>query len=204
MQELTTTRHNPQIDPFTNVWGWEISVYLFIGGLVAGLMILTGYFLLKGRHKNKESIINYVPLINVLLLSLGMGALFLDLEHKLFVWRLYTTFQIASPMSWGAWILILVYPALLANILIDPPHILSDNLAFVSKWSMKIRSKESYMNSIGLLNIIFGILLGIYTGVLLSTMCTRPLWNSSVLWLLFLVSGLSTAAAFGHMMAKDV
>jgi formate-dependent nitrite reductase membrane component NrfD len=60
------------------------------------------------------------------------------------------------------------------------------------------------MNNIGLLNIIFGIMLGIYTGVLLSSMGARPLWNSSVLWLLFLVSGLSTAAAFGHMVAKDV
>ena len=204
MQELTTTRHNPLIDPFTSVWGWEIPVYLFLGGLVAGLMIITGYFILKGKHKNPDSIVHYVLFLSIIFLTIGMGALFLDLSHKLFVWRLYTTFQITSPMSWGSWILLLVYPALIANILIDPPHILSDNLAFVSKWSMKIRSKESYIKNIGILNIIFGILLGIYTGVLLSTMGSRPLWNSSILWLLFLVSGLSTAAAFGHMVAKDV
>jgi protein NrfD len=204
MQELTTTRHNPFIDPFTSVWGWEIPVYLFLGGLVAGLMIITGYFILKGKHKNPDSIVHYVPFLSILFLSLGMGALFLDLSHKLFVWRLYTTFRITSPMSWGSWILLLVYPALIANILIDPPNILKNNSRLISKWSGTINSKESYMNKIGLLNIIFGIMLGIYTGVLLSTMGARPLWNSSVLWLLFLFSGLSTAAAFGHMVAKDV
>ena len=41
MNEITTTRHNPQIDPFTQVWGWEIPVYLFLGGLVAGMMIIS-------------------------------------------------------------------------------------------------------------------------------------------------------------------
>ena len=204
MQELTTTRHNPFIDPFTSVWGWEIPVYLFLGGLVAGLMIITGYFIIKGKHKNPDSIVHYVPFLSILFLTIGMVALFLDLSHKLFVWRLYTTFQITSPMSWGSWILLLVYPALMANIFIDPPQFLSVRFDFISKWSRIIRSKESYMNNVGLLNIIFGIMLGIYTGVLLSTMGARPLWNSSVLWLLFLVSGLSTAAAFGHMVAKDI
>jgi formate-dependent nitrite reductase membrane component NrfD len=41
-----------------------------------------------------------------------------------------------------------------------------------------------------------GASLGIYTGVLLGTMAARPLWNSALLGPLFLVSGLSTGAAF--------
>jgi len=41
-----------------------------------------------------------------------------------------------------------------------------------------------------------GAALGIYTGVLLGTMAARPLWNSALLGPLFLVSGLSTGAAF--------
>ena len=44
-----------------------------------------------------------------------------------------------------------------------------------------------------------GIGLGIYTGVLLSTMVARPLWNSAILGPLFLVSGLSAAAAMMHL-----
>ncbi len=203
MQELTTTRHNPQIDPFTAVWGWEIPVYLFLGGLVAGMMVIAGYFLYKEKYKNAESIVNYIPLLSVLFLSSGMGALFLDLEHKLFVWRLYTTFKISSPMSWGAWILILVYPVILANALISPPEFILNRFPQLKKITAALISKPDLIKKIGIGNMILGSMLGVYTGVLLSTMGSRPLWNTSVLWLLFLVSGLSTAAAFIHMIAKN-
>jgi hypothetical protein len=59
--------------------------------------------------------------LSLALLTLGMLALFLDLEYKTHVWRLYTTFEPLSPMSWGAWILLLVYPALVANLLLGLP-----------------------------------------------------------------------------------
>ena len=52
-------------------------------------------------------------------------------------------------------------------------------------------------------NIILAIILGIYTGILLSAFNARPLWNTSLLGPLFLVSGLSTAAATIMWMAKD-
>ena len=51
--------------------------------------------------------------------------------------------------------------------------------------------------------MVLGTLLGMYTGVLLSSFGARPLWNSAMLWMLFLVSGLSSAAAFVHMIAWD-
>lgn len=204
MQELTTTRHNPQIDPFTHVWGWEIPVYLFLGGMVAGMMIISGYFLFSKRYKETSCACYTLPLISLVLLSFGMFALFLDLEHKLFVWRLYTTFRISSPMSWGAWILILVYPAIIANLLIGPPSFLINKFPQLNKVTTFINQKPRLLQNIGIVNMLFGGMLGIYTGVLLSTMGSRPLWNSSILSILFLVSGLSTAAAFVHMIAKNV
>jgi len=204
MLELTTTRHNPQIDPFIAVWGWEIPVYLFLGGLVAGMMIIAGYFLFKEKHKNSDSIANYIPILSILFLSLGMGALFLDLEHKLYVWRLYTTFQITSPMSWGAWILILVYPVIIANMLMVPPSFILNWFPTLNKITAYINSRPRLIQNIGIGNMLLGGMLGVYTGVLLSTMGSRPLWNTSILWVLFLVSGLSTAAAFVHMIAKNV
>lgn len=204
MNELTTTRHNFQIDPTMTVWGWEIPVYLFLGGLVAGMMIISGYFLFKGRNNEKTCSCFFLPLFSIVLLSLGMGSLFLDLEHKLHVWRLYTTFQISSPMSWGSWILILVYPALFANILLRPPKLLLSKIAFLSEWSAKLNQNQTWIKNIGLSNMLLGGMLGIYTGVLLSAMGSRPLWNSSILAILFLVSGLSSAAAFVHMIAKNV
>lgn len=203
MQELTTTRNNPLIDPAMTVWGWEIPVYLFLGGLVAGMMIISGYFLFKGRDKDKECSCFYLPILSAILLSLGMLSLFLDLEHKLHVWRLYTTFQITSPMSWGSWILLLVYPALIVNMVITPTEWLIKKLPVVQKLSDKMKEHPFAVKNVGVVNMLLGGMLGVYTGILLNTMGARPLWNTSLLWVLFLISGLSTAAAFVHMIAKD-
>ncbi len=59
------------------------------------------------------------------------------------------------------------------------------------------------VKSIGAINMVLGTLLGVYTGILLSALGARPLWGSSLLGPLFLVSGLSTAAAFVHLIARD-
>ena len=37
MLEITSTRANPMIDPAMHVWGWEIPVYLFLGGIGTAL-----------------------------------------------------------------------------------------------------------------------------------------------------------------------
>jgi formate-dependent nitrite reductase membrane component NrfD len=47
MNEFTNTRHNHLIDPVMHVWHWEIPLYLFLGGVVAGIMILTGVRMLR-------------------------------------------------------------------------------------------------------------------------------------------------------------
>lgn len=204
MLELTTTRSNPHIDPVMSVWGWEIPVYLFLGGMVAGMMIISGYFLFSKRYRDTSCACYTLPIISLILLSLGMIALFIDLEHKLFVWRLYTTFQISSPMSWGAWILILVYPVIIANLLMGPPKFIADFFPKINKVTTFINQRPRLIQNIGVANMLLGGLLGVYTGVLLSTMGARPLWNTSILWVLFLFSGLSAAAAFVHMIAKNV
>lgn len=203
MQELTTTRHNELIEPFMQVWSWQIPVYLFLGGLVAGLMIISGYLLLKGKFKEKNCSCSYLPVISLVLISIGMIALFLDLEHKLFVWRLYTAFRITSPMSWGAWILILVYAALLSYIVLFPPVLLKMIFPKLESVSRDFLASERTVKTIAAVNILLGTLLGIYTGILLSSLGARPLWNSSSLWLLFLVSGLSAASAFVHLISRN-
>ena len=111
--EIESGRHNIGVDPSLHIWGWEIPTYLFLGGMVAGLMVLSAlYELMRGRRPGSATL-RMAPLLALVLLSLGMGALFLDLEHKLYVWRFYLAFRPTSPMSWGSWILIFVYPAAL-------------------------------------------------------------------------------------------
>ncbi len=203
MRELVLTRHNELIDPVLRVWGWEIPVYLFLGGWVAGMMIIVGYLLLKGRHREPACLCALLPGLSVVLLSLGMLALFLDLEHKRFVWRLYTTVELTSPMSWGAWILLLVYPALAAAWLVRVPALARALLPPLDRASAWITGRPLAVRTVALLNMGLGIALGIYTGILLSSLGARPFWSSSLLGPLFLVSGLSAAAAFTHLVARD-
>ena len=51
--------------------------------------------------------------------------------------------------------------------------------------------------------LIYAIILGIYTGILLSAFNARPLWNTSILGPLFLASGLSAGAAATLMLSKN-
>jgi len=202
MRELTLTRHTHGIDPVLHVWGWEIPVYLFLGGMVAGAMVLLGYSFLTRKHRERACVCSVLPLVSLALLSVGMLALFLDLEHKLYTWRLYTTFEIASPMSWGAWILVLVYPALVAAFLVRPPAMVRGLWPAFDRaagWA----ASERGVRLIGLAQVGLGVSLGIYTGILLSSLGARPFWSSALLGPLFLVSGLSSAAAFTHMVARN-
>lgn len=203
MHDLTSTRNNELIDPILHIWGWEIPVYLFLGGLVAGFMIIAGYFTFKGHHKHSYFAAFYLPHLSLVLLSAGMFALFLDLEYKTHVWRLYTTFRVTSPMSWGSWILILVYPVLLLNTLVSVPPAFQNRIAWFDRLSALIRRSPAIVKNIGVANMLVGAALGMYTGILLSSLGARPLWNSSMLWILFLVSGLSSAAALVHLITSD-
>ena len=201
--ELVTTRHNELIDPALAIWGWEIPVYLFLGGMVAGMMIILGYFLFKGRSGELRCSCTILPGLSIVLLSLGMLALFMDLEHQWYFWRMYLTFKPASPMSWGTWILLLVYPALLGAMFIRMPEFIKSVFPSIGKLAEKARANTAFIRWVGISNMALGTMLGVYTGILLSAFGARPLWNSALLGPLFLVSGLSTAAAFVHLIARD-
>jgi formate-dependent nitrite reductase membrane component NrfD len=203
MTEILSTRANHLVDPIVHVWGWEIPVYLFLGGWVAGVMILSGFFLWQGRQTRRACTCFVLPLLAIVVLSLGMGALFLDLEHKLYTWRLYLTFMPWSPMSWGAWILILVYPVLAAMSLVRPPALLAAFFPVLDDWSAALNRKPRVLKVLAATSMASGVALGIYTGILLSALGARPFWNSALLGPLFLASGLSAGAAFAHMVARD-
>ena len=206
--EFVTTAHSPATDPQLHVWGWEIPVYLFLGGFTAGIMVLSGWALWKGRrnlrpHTSFALASSGLFLLGLATISLGMLALFLDLGHKLYVWRLYLTMEPWSPMSWGAWILLLVYPVLAAGVLLDPPQALLRRLPALRPLVEWMLANPLLRRWVGFVSIVTGVALGIYTGVLLSSLGARPLWSSALLGPLFLVSGLSTSAAFAHWASPE-
>ncbi|UCG86688.1 MAG: polysulfide reductase NrfD [Gemmatimonadota bacterium] len=200
MQELTTTRNNHSIDPVLHIWHGEIPLYLFLGGIVAGVMILTGLWFLLRPAAERSRALSLLPWASPVLLSIGMLFLWLDLEHPFNAWRFYLAFKIGSPMSWGAWILLLIYPAAILLAWVGSPATVRQQwlrrLSAVPKLDRVDGWATANVKFLAITNVIMGAALGIYTGVLLGTMAARPLWNSAILGPLFLVSGLSTAAAF--------
>ena len=208
--ELVHGRHNPAIDPTLQVWGWEIPVYLFLGGLAAGLLILPALLELQSGERAKSGGLRHAPWLSVVILSLGMGTLFLDLAFKLHVYRFYLAFRATSPMSWGSWILVLVYPvAMLLGLggLVD-----AERVALLS-WASRVRLGVPLRCALGRADALrrpllwaaagIGAGLGIYTGILLGAMSARPVWNSAILGPLFLTSGLSTGAALLLLLRLD-
>lgn len=192
-----------------HIWGWEVPVYLFLGGITAGIIILAALMILKKRGKDLPVSTNRVILWAPLFLTLGMGALFLDLANKQNVISFYLTFKITSVMSWGSWILLLIYPIsillILATFREGYPELyvkITEKLTPVlnGKPAKLLESMISFSERnrdlIAKFAIPSGIALGIYTGILLSAFNAHPLWNSAILGPLFLVSGISTGAAF--------
>jgi len=200
MQETTTTRLNALIDPSMHIWHYEVPVYLFLGGLVAGLMVIAGLWLLRDPDRPRSRDLQLLPWAAPVLISAGMLFLWLDLENPFNAFRFYFTFELTSPMSWGSWILLGVYPASILLAWASTPADIRDRwLARLSRvpglgrldmWA------SGHVPALAGLNVALGVALGVYTGVLLGTMAARPLWNSAILGPLFLVSGLSTGAAF--------
>jgi len=107
---FTSGRHIPNIDPSLQIWHWPISVYLFLGGLAAGILFFAALFYILGKEKEYPTAVKFATIISPIALSLGLIALLYDLTHKFYAWQLYMTFRIESPMSWGAWVLLIVTP----------------------------------------------------------------------------------------------
>ena len=210
---ITTNKISNMVNGHFHAWGWEVPLYLFLGGLTAGILIIASVMAFRNKKDGFALSSGKLSLWAPIILSLGMVSLFLDIKHKLFVWRFYTAFEITSPMSWGSWVLLIVYPLsfllILATIRESYPGIFSFVNKFLSFLKLDILfrkltefSEENYKIIAGI-TIPFAITLGIYTGILLSAFGSRPFWNSAMLGPLFLVSGLSSAVAMVILLSKE-
>ena len=224
---IVSGRMNPFVDPQLNIWHWQIPLYLFLGGLAAGILFFSALFYILRKEENFPATIKWAPIITPLLLILGLLALFIDLKHKLYFFRLYTAIKLQSPMSWGAWTLMvitplsIIWPAL--NLKKTCPDINWGNKYFCKifriffiventkdhnwEWKGWLKDLETffqkYKTIIAWIILIYSIILGIYTGILLSAFNARPLWNTSILGPLFLTSGLSTGAAAIMLISRN-
>ncbi|MCI5144418.1 MAG: hypothetical protein D3923_02580 [Candidatus Electrothrix sp. AR3] len=204
--EMSITGTNAITFPALHVWDWRIAVYLFLGGLAAGLMTMSAVSELRAAGKNGGKPNNPcswpIPLLAFILLSIGLFFLWLDLERKLQVFRFYLNFQPFSPMSWGAWLVLLLHPPMILYAFATVPNEVKAKMkdGFLKRMA---DAMQPHLLKLARINFVFGVLLAVYTGILLSTFVARPLWNSAILPVLFLTSALSTGAAVMIIMAKE-
>ncbi len=202
-ETIVSGRMNQLIDPHLHIWHWQISLYLFLGGMAAGILAIAALYFIRGREKDYKTAVRITPFLAPFLLVLGLIALFIDLRHKLFFWQLYTNIRLQSPMSWGAWTLMVITPV---SFIWCALHIKD----IFPRWDWKFKilfDLESFFNkykiALAWVMLIYAIILGIYTGILLSAFNARPLWNTSILGPLFLASGLSAGAAATLLLSKN-
>jgi len=186
---IVSGRMNQMVDPHLHVWHWQISLYLFLGGMAAGILAIAALYYIRGRENDYKTAVRIT--------------LFIDLRHKMYFWQLYTNIRLQSPMSWGAWTLMVITPI---SFIWCALHIKD----IFPRWDWKFKWLyvvdeffNRYKKALAWVMLIYAIILGIYTGILLSAFNARPLWNTSILGPLFLTSGLSAGAAATLMMSKD-
>jgi formate-dependent nitrite reductase membrane component NrfD len=200
---IVSGRLNHMIDPHLHIWHWQISLYLFLGGMAAGILAIAALYYIRGREKDYRTAVRITPFLAPVLLILGLIALFIDLRHKLYFWQLYTNIKLQSPMSWGAWTLLVITPV---SFIWCALHIRD----LFPKWDWKYKWLNyldiffnNYKKTLAWIMLVYAIILGIYTGILLSAFNARPLWNTSILGPLFLTSGLSAGAAVTMIMSRN-
>ncbi len=200
---IVSGRMNHMVDPNLNIWHWQIPLYLFLGGMAAGILCIAALYYIRGREDDYRTAVRITPFFAPVLLVLGLVALFIDLRHKLFFWQLYTNIRLQSPMSWGAWTLMVITPV---SFIWCALHIrdLFPNWDWKYRW-LKVLEVffNKYKKALAWVMLIYGIILGVYTGILLSAFNARPLWNTSILGPLFLASGLSAGAAATLILSKN-
>jgi len=205
MQEeiFISGRNIPHIDPYLEVWHFPISLYLFLGGLAAGIIFFASLFTILKKDKEVPTTVKGAMIVAVVAISVGLVALMYDLTHLLYVWQLYMTVRIESPMSWGAWVLLIVT-------ILSFLWVFSYSTEMFPKWDWKfdfLKNFQAYLiknrRTLAMILLPLSVILGIYTGILLSAFNARPLWNTSILGPLFLTSGLSTGAAAIILFSKS-
>jgi formate-dependent nitrite reductase membrane component NrfD len=171
-------------------WGWPIVVYLFLGGLSAGALVLSGLAHFLGpRYRvvaRAGALVAPVPV------ALGASLLVFDLGRPFVFWKLFVAFAPESPMWIGSWLLVAFTAVSAAYAYLHLPDRAQPwTPAHAATW-------KTMLAGVGL-PIAVGV--GIYTGVLLGAVPARPFWNTPMVAQLFLFSALSTGTALVMMAA---
>lgn len=162
---------------FTPIWGVPIALYLFLAGLGGGAFI-TAFCLRQTAPDDTVKTRKFAHYAAFIVVAVGLVLLMFDAKagfHNPLRFALLLN-NFGSWMTWGV-VFLAVFE--IVDLIVCILDIRNKN---VPKW-------------LEIVGVVFGVCVGIYTGALLATPHTFPLWNSAILPILFLVSAVSTGAA---------
>lgn len=184
-------------------WAYLIVSYLFLGGLSAGLYFVSALASLlqeNGEDRAYKRIARIGALLAPRPVVVGCFLLIFDLGRWYRFWKLFVHVEWTSPMSLGSWLLVAFslvslvyfYSWLTAEQRIWIFSRIPRRLGFLQRLNRDLSGQQRVLALIGL-PISVGV--GIYTGVLLGAVQSRPFWNTNLVAQLFLFSALSTGCA---------
>jgi formate-dependent nitrite reductase membrane component NrfD len=184
-------------------WGLLIVLYLFLGGLSAGLFFVSGlatYLQSEGKPAYPR-LARLGALLAPWPVSIGSALLVLDLGHWYRFYKLFVTLKWHSPMSIGAWLLggftLVTLAAFWAWL---PQEAIAEFVARLPKRLRFLRvidrpGREALRRPLAMAGFPLAVGVGIYTGVLLGAVQARPFWNTNLVAQMFLFSALSSGCA---------
>ncbi|MBI9046858.1 MAG: polysulfide reductase NrfD [Anaerolineaceae bacterium] len=164
-------------------WSWPIAGYLFLGGLGGGSIIISSA---SDIFFGFGDVFALGSLLTTITLGLGSSLLIFELGRPLQFWRVFSTQK--AIMTFGAWIL---------SLLIATSFMYFSFWPEFSPWHELVILRKI----LATLNLLLGIGVCAYTGILLGSMRARRFWNSPIVPVLFLVSGVSTGLASHSLLA---
>ena len=185
---------NPSI-----VWHWLIAVYLFLAGLSSGAMMtaLSVEWMNPQKKAPWDAFVRAGVLIAPLTIILGLVLLIFDLTKPLNFYRLLITYNFSSVMSLGVLLLLFYTPLSVVYAVMRYRNALENSFlgGLMKALSGILDWLEAHSLWFGRLVFALAAGVGVYTGFLLSAVQTFPLYNSPILPILFLASGLSSGIA---------
>ena len=184
---------------FQNIWLLPAGLYLFLGGLSAGLYLVAGTACVL-RQRRFSRMYRTAFLISAAMLAAGLVCLLVEVvkpAQALIVWRTFS--NSSSWMMWGAWVAVGCIGIFGLTGIFECPG--------PSRWLRDLLSGVPFLREglrIGfvVLGMVGAVFITVYTGFLLTSAGGVPFWNSLLLPPLFCVSAVN--AGLSAMMALGV
>ncbi|TKX32904.1 NrfD/PsrC family molybdoenzyme membrane anchor subunit [Campylobacter aviculae] len=199
------------IENATIVWHWPIAFYLFLAGISSGAMITALFveWMNPKRTTPWDAFVKAGVLIGPIAIIIGLTILIFDLSKPWNFYRLLIHYNFKSVMSLGVLLLLFYTPLCIIYMILRFRTNLKHSFlgGIINIFNGILDFLEKYSLWLGRLIFALAAGVGIYTGFLLSAIQTYPLYNSPILPILFLASGLSSGIAacicFGILLFRE-